>query len=267
MKISSTEIIDPFKTSNLKSKKSIGKRFVLASVFSLLLMANNAYAGVFSVTPVRIYMDTKDRAVAVTITNDGDEPLVMQADLYAWKQKANGEDELTLTEDMFLSPPIIKLAPKSRQVVRLARLAPVKSGEQLTYRMIVREIPEAKSAKQDLQLQIALAFSMPVFITPPNLKAQLACELGSASSLVVVCENTGKAHVHPTQINLEAKDGTLIAVEDSGAYLLPGSKRSFQLKPSERTKSSAGQLPAGKARIAVVLDDASKHEYDVSIAN
>jgi len=52
--------------------------------------------------------------------------------------------------------------------------------------MIVREIPEAKSAKQDLQLQIALVFSMPVFITPPNVKPQLVCELG-VSSLIVVC--------------------------------------------------------------------------------
>jgi len=259
MKISSTEIIDHF-------NRLILKRFILGTISGLLLIGLNAYAGVFSVTPVRIYMEPKDRAVAVTITNDGDEPLVMQADLYVWKQKANGEDELTLTEDMFLSPPIIKLAPNSRQVVRLARLAPAKSGEQLTYRMIVREIPEAKSAKQDLQLQIALAFSMPVFITPPNVKPQLVCELGTGS-LIVVCENTGKAHVHPTQINLETKDGTLIAIEDSGAYLLPGSKRSFQLKPSEKTKASAGQLPTGKARIAVVLDDASKHEYDVSITN
>ena len=266
MKISSTEVIDPVKRHALN--RIILKRFILAAtVFGLFAAGPHAYAGVFSVTPVRIYMEPKDRAVAVTITNDGDEPLVMQADLYTWKQKPNGEDELTLTEDMFLSPPIIKLAPNSRQVVRLARLTPVKSGEQLTYRMIVREIPEAKSAKQDLQLQIALAFSMPVFITPPNVKSQLACQLDNSNSLVVVCENTGKAHVHPTQINLEAKDGSLLAIEDSGAYLLPGSKRSFQLKPSEKTKASAGQLPTGKARIAVVLDDASKHEYDVSIAN
>jgi fimbrial chaperone protein len=259
MKISSTEIIDHF-------NRFILTRFILGTILGLFLISLNAYAGVFSVTPVRIYMEPKDRAVAVTITNDGDEPLVMQADLYTWKQKPNGEDELILTEDMFLSPPIIKLAPNSRQVVRLARLTPAKSGEQLTYRMIVREIPEAKSAKKDLQLQIALAFSMPVFITPPDVKPRLVCKLG-AGSLIVVCENTGKAHVHPTQINLEAKDGTLIAIEDSGAYLLPGSKRSFQLKPSEKTKASAGQLPTGKARIAVVLDDASKHEYDVSIAN
>lgn len=244
------------------------KWFVLyATVFGLFFIGFKSDAGVFSVTPVRIYMDTKDRAVAVTITNDGNEPLVMQADLYTWKQKPNGEDELTLTEDMFLSPPIIKLAANSRQVVRLARFTPSTSPKQLTYRMIVREIPEAKPARQDLQLQIALAFSMPVFITPSGTKAKLACELDSKNSLVVVCENSGNAYSHPTQIHLMAKDGSLIAAEDSGAYLLPGTKRSFQLKPSEKTKSSGGPLPNGQARIAVVFDDASRQEYDVAINN
>lgn len=105
------------------------KTIVTTGILGLLTLslAAPAWAGVFSVTPVRIYMTPKDRAVAVTITNDGDTELVMQADLYLWKQKPDGQDDLTLTEDMFLAPPIIKMAPKSRQVVRLARLNPTKS--------------------------------------------------------------------------------------------------------------------------------------------
>jgi P pilus assembly chaperone PapD len=38
----------------------------------------SAMAGIFSVTPVRIYMAPNERASAVTVTNDGDEELVMQ---------------------------------------------------------------------------------------------------------------------------------------------------------------------------------------------
>ena len=139
------------------------------------VLAVPAWAGQFTVTPVRIFMTPKDRAVAVTIINEGDEQLVMQADVYLWKQKPDGQDELTLTEDIFLSPPIIKLAPKARQVVRLARLKAANTVEQLTYRMIVREVPEARPPKADLQLQIALAFSIPVFISPPGVKAKLDC--------------------------------------------------------------------------------------------
>ena len=89
-----------------------------------------AWAGLFSVTPVRIFMTPRERAAAVTVTNEGDTELLMQADVYDWKQKADGSDDLTLSEDMILAPPIIKLAPKSRQVVRLALLKPVTAGQQ-----------------------------------------------------------------------------------------------------------------------------------------
>jgi len=47
----------------------------------MLTALDPAVAGVFSVTPVRIYMTPRDRAVAVTITNQGDSPIVLQADL------------------------------------------------------------------------------------------------------------------------------------------------------------------------------------------
>lgn len=235
---------------------------LLLSLFALIgvLISPMSSAGVFSVTPVRIYMTTKDRAVAVTVNNDGDEELVMQADLYLWSQNANGDDELTLTEDLFLSPPIIKLAPKSRQVVRLARLTPANAAQQLTYRMIAREIPEARPAKEDLQLQIALAFSMPVFITPPNAKAILDCSVEKApvTGLSVLCENSGNAHSHPVQLKVLNAEGKQIAIEETGSYLLAGAKKRYPLKLQE------GAVIAGKMSLEVTLDDANVQKFDVT---
>src|SRR5512145_1027988 len=141
----------------------------LLSLLTTLFMAP-AFAAPFAVNPVRIYMTPRDKAVAVTITNEGEEELVMQADLYRWTQTPEGEDVLEPPEEVFLTPQIIKLAGKSRQVVRLARLRPMKQAEQLTYRLIMREIPEAKPNQENLRVQIALAFSLPVFITPPKAK-------------------------------------------------------------------------------------------------
>ena len=234
---------------------------VIGLLFAYLVTP--ASAGVFSVTPVRIFMAPTDRAIAVTITNEGDEELVMQADLFLWKQKPGGQDDLTLTEDMFLSPPIIKLAPKSRQVVRLARLSNARPTEQLTYRMIVREIPEARPAKQDMQVQIALAFSMPVFITPPGAKAKLDCtvERVSADTVKTTCENTGTGYSHPTSLLLTRNTGEKIASQESGGYILPGIKRSFELKLAQ------GNIPGGKAKLAAMFDDGSSQTYDVTVTD
>jgi fimbrial chaperone protein len=242
-----------------------GRQMILAAgVLGLLgiSLATPAFAGLFTVTPVRIYLAPKDRATAITITNDGDEELVMQADIYDWKQKPDGQDELTPSEDLFLSPPIIKLAPKSRQVVRLAMVHPPMQGRQLTYRMIVREIPEARPADKTVQVQIALAFSMPVFITPPGAKRQLGCTVERVTADVVkaLCENTGNAYTQIRELSLTAADGGKLASGDVlSGYILPDSKRGFDLKRTD------GNIPSGKAKLGVSLDDGSHEGYDVDI--
>lgn len=236
-------------------------KLIVLSLLSICLTVP-AFAGTFSVSPIRIFMTPKDKAVAVTITNDGDEEVVMQADVYEWKQKTGGEDDLALTEDMFVSPPIIKLAGKSRQVVRLARMIPAKSADQLTYRMIVKEIPEAKPAKDKMQIQLALAFSMPVFITPQGAKQKLECSLerSAANSINAVCENVGNAYAQPREFSLTSESGEKLAVLESSGYILPTIKRSFDIK------SANNPIPAGKAKLTVKLDDGTSQTFDVMLA-
>lgn len=50
----------------------------------------------FTVTPVRIYMTPKDRAVAITVTNDGDNELVMQAVYSSGNKRRKGRTTLSL---------------------------------------------------------------------------------------------------------------------------------------------------------------------------
>lgn len=231
--------------------------FALAA-FVIACLPLAAQAGAFSVAPVRMYMAPKDRALAVTLSNESDEELVMQADVYIWTQKPGGEDQLTLTEDLILSPPILKLAPRARQVVRLARLVPAPTTVQQTYRLIVRELPEARPGDKKLQLQLALAFSLPVFITPPGARRQLGCALErvSADTVRARCENTGSAYAQPTAFSLLGASGETLALRETGGYLLPSVQRSFDLK------RASGAIAPGPARLAVTLDDGSVQHFD-----
>ena len=225
-------------------------------------LALPALAGLFSVTPVRINMAPRDRAAAVTITNDGDEELVMQADIYSWAQKPGGEDDLALSEDLILSPPILKLAPRSRQVVRLARVKMVNSDKQQFYRLIVREVPEAKPAAKDVQLQVALAFSLPVFITPPKYNRAMECgaRRTGADALAIECENTGDTFLQLRDVALANSAGDKLATRETGFYILPGIKRTFDIKRAE------GRLPGGKLKLTVTLDDGAIQSYDVTVS-
>jgi fimbrial chaperone protein len=220
------------------------------------LVAVSSMAAEFTVTPVRIFMNPRDRAVAVTITNDGTEEVVMQADLYQWNQRADGSDNLVLTEDLILAPPILKVPAKSRQVVRLARLVPASSEAEMTYRLIVKEIPEAKTQEQ-LSLQLSLTFSLPVFITPPDAKRMLVCELerGGVDLVNAICHNTGRAYAQLRTIDLFNSTGEKIASQN-GAYILPGIRRTFAVK------RSTGPIKAGKVQLQVGLDDGTMQAFE-----
>ena len=222
----------------------------LAAVSLNLALVPSAHAGTFSVSPVRIYMTPKDRAIAVTINNDGTEPVALQADLYLWQQKADGTDDLQPTDDMVMAPPILKIPPKSKQVLRLARVVPPDASRQLTYRLIVREIPEATQPKEaGISIPIALAFSMPVFITPPVAQRDMACSLlrgqdPEGPTLAVRCANTGTAYSQVRSAVLERNEQALARV-DGGVYILPGAAKNMVLGSAE--KPAAVTPPAATA--------------------
>ena len=214
------------------------------------LAAASTLAGVFSVSPVRIYMTPRDRAVAVTLTNEGDTPAVLQADINSWIQRSDGTDELVLTDDLILSPPIIKLEPKGRQVVRLALLRPADASRQLTYRLIIREVPEATVGKGNaIEVPIALALSMPVFITPPAAKRNISCMLQRKDAQIAeaVCANSGAAYAQVRSASLKRGEQVLGSFE-GGIYILPDARKNIAIKGS-------AALAAGAAELSVTFDD------------
>lgn len=228
-------------------------------IFAALLAlaaAQCAWAGVFSVTPVRIYMTPKDRAIAVTITNEADEPVALQADIYEWKQDADGADQLVPSEDLILAPPITKLGAKAKQVVRLARLSPPDASRQLTYRLILRELPEANAAN-GINVPVALALSMPVFITPPNAKPRTACEAKreDAGAVFVYCANTGNAYTQVREI-VATQNARTVGRFQGGAYILPGARRRIALNAEQA-------IPAGALQLLVMYDDGSSQTFDL----
>jgi fimbrial chaperone protein len=233
----------------------------LAAVAAVLAAsASQALAGAFTITPVRIYMTPRDRVVALTITNEGDGELVIQADINVWSQDAQGRDKLELTEDLILAPPIVKLAPNSRQVVRLALAKPADLSRQLTYRMIVREVPEAVAARPNtLQVPISLALSLPVFVTPPTAKSQISCELARKGPQAVdtVCRNSGNAYTQVLEVSLE-RGNAVLAKGEPGTYILPDAAKTLPLK-------AASDIASGPARVKLLLDDGKTQLIDLTV--
>jgi fimbrial chaperone protein len=239
------------------------RNLILPVAFLAALSGTGAQAGSFSVSPVRIFMEMRERATGVTIINEGETDLVMQAELFEWKQKPDGTDELLPTQDLVLAPPILKLAKGGRQTVRLANLRPPVPGEQLTYRLLVREVPEALSpGQQGVRIQVALAFSLPIFITPPGAKRVLTCSANRASPTAVraTCENHGQAYAQPASMTLTTPSGnTLLTSDIKGGYVLPNVTRNFELS------GDGSRIPGGPLKLQVTQDDGSKQVFDVRL--
>ena len=70
-----------------------GLNFFLRAACVAAVTVPAAQAGSFSVSPVRIFMEMRERATGVTVINEGDTELVMQAELFEWKQKPDGTDD------------------------------------------------------------------------------------------------------------------------------------------------------------------------------
>jgi fimbrial chaperone protein len=232
-----------------------------ATALAFALAAGGAGAGAFSVSPVRIYMQPNERATAVTVVNESDEPVTMQADLFVWRQTPDAEERLEPTDDLVLSPPILTLAPRARQVVRLARLARPALAAQATYRMVLREVIEARPKEGRQSVQIALAFSIPIFVTPATAARRLACDAvrSGADALRVSCANAGTAYGQPREFVLKTAGGEPIAARDNGGYILPGSRRSFELRATQAA------IPLGPASLAVTYDDSTTELFAVTV--
>ena len=245
-----TLTLTPTPTSRTRTKPAL--------VLALCLSWSAVQAGVFSVTPVRLYMAQRDRAIAVTLTNEGDTPIVLQADINHWSQKPDGTDELVLTEDLILAPPIIKLAPKARQVVRLALLKPADPARQLTYRMIIREVPEAQPSG-GIEVPIALALSMPVFITPPSAKRQVNCSAsrGDAKTVALRCSNTGTAYAQVREVSV-LRGGQPVARFEGGSYILPGASKLISAQGEKA-------VPPGEAQLVITFDDGQSLTNSVTL--
>jgi fimbrial chaperone protein len=234
---------------------------LLLAAFGLAFAASHlAHAGSFTVTPVRIFLQPTEKAVSLTVVNEGDKPLVLQTEIFQWAQNASGADQLTESEDLIVAPPIVRLAPNARQVIRLARLGAADPNRQLTYRVIVREVPELTQAPAgQIQLPVAIAFSLPIFVTPPTAKRRLDCELarGTGSALKLQCSNVGTAYAQLRTITLLQGMDEVHRVE-GGVYVLPGANREIELTPTK-------PLPEGPTKVMLQFDDNQTQEFQQSL--
>lgn len=147
--------------------KSILTRFI---TIILLSIAPTNFSASLTVYPLQLNLTTEEPITTLFVTNAKDTPVTMQASVFEWTQQQNNHITIP-TKALVISPLMFELAAHETQLVRVAWLTKKKLSTQGTYRVLLREIvPQYSQATSTPQknMNIALAFSIPLFIQPIN---------------------------------------------------------------------------------------------------
>lgn len=200
-------------------------RFFLAIVGALAL-ATPAFAASLQISPVLINLRASQAAGGISLQNLGERPIHGQVRVYAWDQRG-GEDVLTPTDELVASPPIMEIAAKTSQTIRLVRRGGAVPGSERAYRLLIDEIPRGDEAASGVAIR--LQYSVPVFVA--------ASDEAAAPSLAWTVARRGGAWM------LELKNSGGLHAQIGAATLVDGAGKEYEL-----SKGLLGYALAGRER-------------------
>ena len=171
-----------------------------------MLAADVAWAGGFSLSPLRLTIPARDASGSVVAENTGDAPIVIQVRPLAWTQR-DGKDVRAETRDLVVNPPIFKLAPGETQLVRVASRIGAPATDERAYRAVFSEVPPRDTPRLQTGLRFAVAMDIPVFVeaVAPRLSSPVAWKAERTDSGIRLrADNPGTVHYRITDVQFSA---------------------------------------------------------------
>lgn len=213
----------------------------MALAILLVGQAASGWAGSFDVNPIRVELSAQSRSGALTLRNGGTEKVVVQASSFAWSQQ-NGQDALTNTNDLLVSPPIVTIAPGAQQIIRVGLRRQPDENAELSYRIFLQEVPPPPQPGFQ-GLLVTLKVGLPVFVAPRTGQARAnlvwTADLKGGNALRLKVQNTGNAHIQIGAIDFfQRSGGDAVAQFTTPGYVLKGQGRDWEvgLKPGSIRK-------------------------------
>lgn len=196
-----------------------------------------AHAGGLKVQPVRLELRPERASGLLTISNPSNEPMLVQAEAFAWRQ-VNGEDVLEPAPGVLLNPPIFELPPGGRQLVRVGFRSATPAAGESAWRIWLSQVPEGAPRPEmgeELPQGVRMLFrvSLPLFVTPPGA-ARAAPEWRLEQGELTLA-NRGARHLQLHDLVFRRDDGARLAQDMR--YVLPGATARWSLPPDWRGRA------------------------------
>lgn len=214
-----------------------------------LLVCGQAGASGLQVAPVSLKLLANQNADGLSLSNTGAAALHAQVRVYQWTQEG-GEEHLTPSRGLLVSPPMLQIEAENTQLVRVIRIGAPPSGasaKEAAYRIVIDELPTDAHSKGGLNF--VLRYSVPVFVEPagiadtkPHLTWKLIQQHGNA---VLDVTNDGNGHAQLSKISFTNHQGKQTVVNKGLlGYVLPGARMRWELKSPVAVFDGGGTLNA-----------------------
>jgi len=196
-------------------------------------LPGHGIAGSFSVNPVRVELSGAAPNAVIHVENTSHAAVTVQLSTMVWSQ-TDGKDQLRPTRELLSTPQIFSLRPGAVQVVRVGILRKPDTRKELSYRLLLEEIPPPPPP--DFKgLQVALRVSLPVFVKPPGetheqLEVALRLQPDNHLTLSLANDGNGSAHWSGFSLHDAAAPERVLAAHPGAVYVLPGQRRDVSLQ-------------------------------------
>ncbi|WRH90725.1 molecular chaperone [Pseudomonas fluorescens] len=143
--------------------------FVRCVMWTMVMLgASQAHAASsVLIWPIDPVLEADQQASALWLENRGSETANLQIRVFGWSQSGFAE-QYQNQRDVIGSPPVAKIEPGQKQLVRLTRTKEVPPGQELAYRIIIDEIPSAQPTTADggktaAAIRFQMRYSVPLF--------------------------------------------------------------------------------------------------------
>jgi fimbrial chaperone protein len=143
--------------------------------------------------------------------------------VFGWSQEQN-KDNLTPTQALSASPPMIEVAPQATQTIRLVRAAGPRSAREESFRVLIDEIVD-RTEVSDNGVSVQLRYSVPVFMSTAGMKPPRMTVTPTLKNqtLTFKAQNGGGQHASVSAVTLENASGESVVIEPGlVGYVLVG---------------------------------------------
>ena len=185
--------------------KSLRALFLL--IFMALIPAVHA-ANSLMVWPIDPAIDPAEKATELWLENRGNATTMMQVRIFGWQQ-VSGQEQYQTQQQVVASPPMVRLEPGQRQLVRLIKQTPPQAGREMSYRVVLDEIPTPRTpGENQAGLTFQMRYSVPLFVYGDGLAKDSAKpdlswrEVNSGGRRWLELTNRGNGHARLSNVTI-----------------------------------------------------------------